>query len=97
MLDSFLIALNAVLPLMLYLAFGFFLVRAHIVKEDFMQALNRFNFKALFPFMMFNNVYAAAPAEGHKTAHLVLAIAVMAVIAAACVYVTWFSGWVFAG
>ena len=63
MLDSFLIALNAVLPLMLYLAFGFFLVRAHIVKEDFMQALNRFNFKALFPFMMFNNVYAAAPED----------------------------------
>ena len=61
MLNSFLIALNAVLPLMLYLALGFFLVRTHIVQEDFMQALNRFTFKVLFPFMMFNNVYAASP------------------------------------
>ena len=74
LLNSFLIALNAVLPLMLYLALGFFLVRMHIVQEDFMQALNRFTFRVLFPFMMFNNVYAASPEDLPSTKSIAFSV-----------------------
>ena len=80
MLNSFLIALNAVLPLMLYLALGFFLVRAHIVQQDFMQALNRFTFKVLFPFMMFNNVYAASPEDLPSTKIIIFSVVSLLVL-----------------
>lgn len=87
---------EAVVPMLLPMFLPF-----NLLKDGLNAALSMLLYVPLLPALqkarVLPNVYAAAPAEGHKTAHLVLAIAVMAVIAAACVYVTWFSGWVFAG
>lgn len=63
MLNSFLIALTAVMPFLIYLGLGFFSVRAKIATPSFMQSLNKFAFRVLFPFMTFNSVYGAAPED----------------------------------
>ena len=43
MLDSFLIALSAVTPFLIYLGLGFFAVRAKLATASFMQSLNKFD------------------------------------------------------
>ena len=48
---------------MCYLAMGAFLVRAKAAGTESMQALNKFTFRAIFPFMMFSNVYSASPED----------------------------------
>ena len=63
MLDSFLIALSAVTPFLIYLGLGFFAVRSKLATASFMQSLNKFTFQVLFPFMTFNSVYGAAPED----------------------------------
>ena len=57
MLSSFFIALNAVLPFIVYLGFGFLTRRIGLVDEAFLKKLNTVVFKAFFPFLMFWNLY----------------------------------------
>lgn len=54
---SFFIALNAVLPFLLYLGFGYTVRRTGLVEETFLQKLNNMVFKCFFPFLMFWNLY----------------------------------------
>ena len=61
MWQNFLVAFNAVMPFVIYLALGYFTVRARLTDEAFMDKLNKFTFKALFPLLMFKNVYGASP------------------------------------
>lgn len=61
MLDSFMVAFNAVAPFLILLGIGFGAVRLKWTDREFMNRLNTLNFKLFFPFMMFNNVYAAKP------------------------------------
>lgn len=60
MTDSFLVAVNAVIPFMIYLAIGAIVVRVGAADREFMARLNKMAFHVLFPFMMFNNVYSAS-------------------------------------
>ena len=61
MLDSFLVAFNAVAPFLILLGIGFASVRLKLTDRAFMNRLNALNFRLFFPFLMFNNVYGAKP------------------------------------
>ena len=47
-MESFLVALNAVVPFTFYIAFGYLMQRVHAVEEDFLKKLNQMVFH-LFP------------------------------------------------
>ena len=61
MLESFMVAFNAVAPFLILLGIGFAAVRMKLTDRDFMNRLNTLNYKLFFPFLMFNNVYSAKP------------------------------------
>ena len=61
MLESFMVAFNAVAPFLILLGTGFAAVRLKLADRPFMDRLNALNFKVFFPFLMFNNVYSAKP------------------------------------
>lgn len=57
MLSSFLIAITAILPFIVYLTFGYICRRVGWVTEEFLNKLNSVVFKCFFPFLMFWNLY----------------------------------------
>ena len=57
MLQSFLIAVTAVLPFIVYLGFGAICRRVGWASEEFLNKLNSVVFKCFFPFLMFWNIY----------------------------------------
>ena len=61
MLESFMVAFNAVAPFLFLLGIGFAAVRLKLTDRPFMNRLNALNYKLFFPFLMFNNVYSAKP------------------------------------
>ena len=61
MLESFMVAFNAVAPFLILLGIGFVVVRLKLADRPFMNRVNEFNYKVFFPFLMFNNVYSAKP------------------------------------
>ena len=61
MLESFMVAFNAVAPFLILLGIGFAAVRLKWADRAFMDKVNAFNYKLFFPFLMFNNVYSAKP------------------------------------
>jgi len=58
-MNSFLIALDCVTPVFLYMALGYAAKRAHFLTEEMCPALNRFTFRFLLSINMFKNAYAA--------------------------------------
>lgn len=56
-MESFLIAVNAVLPFLIYISFGYGVRSSGLVDEKFMNTLNKLIFRAFFPILMFNNLY----------------------------------------
>ena len=56
-MESFFVALNTVMPFLIYIAFGYGVRRSGLVDEAFMKKLNKLIFRAFFPIMMFNNFY----------------------------------------
>lgn len=54
---SFIIAINAVVPFLIYIIFGYGVRRSGLVDEGFMNKLNKLIFTAFFPLLMFNNLY----------------------------------------
>ena len=61
MLESFMVAFNAVAPFLILLGVGFAAVKLKLTDRPFMNRLNALNYKLFFPFLMFNNVYSARP------------------------------------
>ena len=57
MLQSFLIAVTAVMPFIVYLGFGAISRRVGWTTEEFLNKLNGVVFKCFFPFLMFWNIY----------------------------------------
>jgi hypothetical protein len=60
-MDSFFIALNSVLPFVVYIAFGMIVRMSGIADEDLMRRMNQMVFKAFYPVMMFYNLYTRDP------------------------------------
>lgn len=56
-MDSFFVALNAIMPTFLVLAFGYFLRQANFVTDDFLKKTNSLTFKFFLPLLLFNNIY----------------------------------------
>ena len=59
MMESFLVAVDAVTPFLIYIVFGYLATAKGILEESFLQKLNRMIFKLFFPCMTFYNVYKA--------------------------------------
>lgn len=60
-MENFFIALNAVIPFLIYISFGYMAREIGMVEEPFLKQLNQLVFKAFFPLMMFNNMYQIDP------------------------------------
>ncbi len=58
-MENLIIATNAVVPFMVYIAIGMIAKKLGLVKETFLRELNGVIFRAFFPFIMFNNLYKA--------------------------------------
>ena len=58
-MESFLVAINAVIPFLIYITFGYAMKTKKVLSEDFLQQLNRMVFKVFYPFMTFYNIYKA--------------------------------------
>ena len=71
MLESFQVAFNAVMPLLILLGNGWAAVRSGVTDRAFMNRLNTLNFKLFFPFLMFKNVYGAEPENLPTTALMI--------------------------
>lgn len=60
-MDSFLVAMNAVIPFLFYITFGYTAKVKGVVSEEFLQKLNKMVFRLFYPFMTFYNIYKADP------------------------------------
>lgn len=56
-MESLVISINAVLPFLVYLGFGFFMVKKKMVDEPFLNKLNKMVFAAFLPITMFYNIH----------------------------------------
>lgn len=63
-MENFLIAVNAVVPFIIYLAFGYAARIFKLADEDFLKKLNTVAFNCFFPILMFNNFYTMDLSEG---------------------------------
>ena len=62
-MESFLVALNAVIPFLFYITFGYTMKVRGVVTEEFLQKLNKMIFRLFYPFMTFYNIYKADAAS----------------------------------
>ena len=58
-MESMLVALNAVIPFLCYISFGYIVRMKKIVSESFLQQLNQMVFRLFYPCMTFYNIYKA--------------------------------------
>lgn len=58
-MTSFLIAVNAVVPFICYMAYGYLFRHLGYGDEAFYKKLNKIVFKAFFSLLMFNSIYTA--------------------------------------
>lgn len=58
-MENLIIATNAVVPFMVYIAIGVISKKLGLVKETFLRELNGVIFRVFFPFVMFSNLYKA--------------------------------------
>lgn len=63
MLKNFGIAVEAVLPFLIYLGIGYMITRARMADVPFMNRLNGITFEVIFPVLMFYNIYRASAEE----------------------------------
>ena len=81
MWNSFMIAFEAVVPFLIYLGLGFLVVRLGFADRPFMNQLNKFTFRVIFPFLMFNNIYSAKMEEMPSVKMLVTtAVSIVALV-----------------
>jgi len=57
MMESFVFAINAVLPLLLLVVLGYFLKRIKLFSDDFLAKGNKFCFYVALPVLLFKNIY----------------------------------------
>lgn len=72
-MESFLVAINAVIPFLCYITFGYVMKIKKVISEDFLQQLNKMVFRVFYPFMTFYNIYKADANSLPRPALLVFA------------------------
>lgn len=86
-MESFLFAVNAVLPIVLIVALGYFLKRLRFFGEGFPKNLNKLVFRVLLPSMLFLNVYKIESFAGIGFGYILfVAIATLSIFALAIPY-----------
>lgn len=80
MIKSFITAVNAVLPFVIYLLFGYGVKRSGIVDEAFLKKLNRMVFRCFFPVMMFKNLYHISPGSRVNGFYVTFSVASLLVL-----------------
>lgn len=79
--EYFILAVNAVIPFILYMAFGYATV--HFFKmtdEAFLTKLNTMVFKCFFPVLMFNNFYKMDLSQGFEGSFILFTLAAVLVL-----------------
>lgn len=84
-MESFFISLNAIMPMFLFLCFGFALKTFKFAKESFLKELNTFLFNAFFPVLTFYNVYNIDLSESVNLK--VLGLSFFLLVAAAALFI----------
>ena len=88
MLDTFLFACGAVLPIVLLIVLGYLLKRARLLGEPLLSGLNRVCFRVLIPILLFRNIYGGNGITPEDVrAVLFSTVAILAVFAAGWVLV----------
>lgn len=73
-MDNFIIAFNAVMPLMIYLGVGYFINKLGWMSNKSLQELNQLIFKLLLPINLFMNIYKTDISQAFKLDVLIYAI-----------------------
>ena len=84
-MNSFIFALNAVLPIILVTSAGYLLGRMGLMSEAFSKQANKLVFRALLPVMLFLNVYKIGSIGEVKLGFVFYSLAALAVIYAIAV------------
>lgn len=88
MLDTFLFACGAVLPIVLLIVLGYLLKRVRMLGEPLLSGLNRVCFRVLIPILLFRNIYGGNGITAEDVrAVLFSTVAILAVFAAGWVLV----------
>lgn len=86
-MQSFLFAVNAVLPIVLIVALGYLLKRLHFFGEGFSRTLNKLVFRVLLPSMLFLNVYKIESFSGIGFGYILfVSVATLSIFALAIPY-----------
>ncbi|MBO7709853.1 MAG: AEC family transporter [Lachnospiraceae bacterium] len=60
-MESFVVAVTAVTPFLIYMLYGFIMRRAGVTDEAFLNRLNKVIFRCFYPFLSFYNIYSIDP------------------------------------
>ena len=80
MAEAFLFAANAVLPIVLTIALGYFIRRTGLLSKSFFDAGNKLVFRVLLPVMLFCNVYKIEHLSDVNPAFVIYGIAAVVII-----------------
>lgn len=72
-MDTFIFAINAVLPLILLMAFGYFLKHIKFVNDEFLKVANKFVYRIALPALLFYNIYKINSFKDIEWNHIVFA------------------------
>ena len=87
-MNSFWISFNAVLPFILYLAFGYGVRRSGMADLPFLRKMNRMAFRAFYPLLMFCNMYTIGDSFPLSMKFLAISVTSMfVIIGSSCVLV----------
>lgn len=79
-MNSFIIALNAVIPFMVYISFGYLVQKIGWADDTLLKRMNQMVFKAFFPIMMFYNIYQKDRNQGIEPVLVLVALISLAVV-----------------
>ena len=77
---SLIFAINAVAPIILMVAIGYFLKKIGFMNESFAKMANKLMFRIFLPAMLFLNVYKIESFEGMEFGYMLYAVAVLIVV-----------------
>lgn len=80
MYEAFIFAANAVLPIIVLIALGYFIKRIGLLKKDFFDAGNKLVFRVLLPVMLFCNVYRIESISDVEPAYMIYGVGAVILI-----------------
>lgn len=78
--EAFVFAANAVLPLIILIALGYFIKRIGMLKKEFFDSGNKLVFRVLLPVMLFLNVYKIERLSDVNPAYVIYAVAAVLLV-----------------